>query len=153
MATALCVAALLLSSGCNGDGASPTEPASSADTAGASVALPDSLGAPGFVAHCPDTVPFIDESGARSLELSTLSNVVCATKLHAHRHVMLVTADLPGDLVPASNVNYDFGDTGVLCRVWARPPISNPNFLGTNDYRFRLTPQGELKGRCVLTDF
>lgn len=150
---ALVAWSLLLCLGCEGELGSPTEVAPTSDTGSSELSLNDLQAPPGSSPHCPPTIPFVDASGSRALSVGDLSNLTCETTLHySQRHVLVITADLPEELVPPKNVSYDFEETGIACQVWARPPVFNPEFKDTDNYRFRLTSQGVLKGRCTLTD-
>ncbi len=145
------------------EGPSPTEVA---DHAEAGVAPPEILAIdpfpPGEDPGCPrpcnqdpitgeivcgdllDLVTLVDGAPA----FFTPPEEACVTRIQNNRRTMNVELLLPAHLVTGERFRFDHDDVAWLCPVPG--PIFVPDrLLYTEDRSFRVTPAGELIGKCV----
>lgn len=147
---ALVVAAAVLVGSCDGS-STPTE-VTVVEAGGLFGADPTTVssGGPGHVEGCvPDRqFPMLDDAGV--LHWFVPDESACTTRIAHQRRTMTVELVLPPEMRPGRNLTLDITNTGWRCPMPG--PTWDPVCL-TEEWTFRVKPNGRYSGTCHIHDF
>jgi hypothetical protein len=149
--TVLGIAAAILLVGCEGT-ATPTEVVSvEASISSQDAVTAVSSGGPGCIEGCVPGRAFITMDDAGVIHEFMPEPSSCTTRIVHERRTMTVELVLPAEVPrPSHNVRLDFESTGWRC------PMPGPTWEEvciTDDWTFRVQPNGRLRGTCHIHDF
>ncbi len=154
---ALCAIALLACSGSSPTEVAPSEPAPSEPL------IVTDPHPPGEIVGCPrewngvafgEYVPLATLVGGAVVEfIPPQPEVNCTTRINNGRRTMTVDLMLGEGQFDGERDRFEFADTCAVGQCWECPvqgPVADADrLLYTQDYRFRIDPDGRLTGRCV----